>query len=171
MKKMKFLQLNTLLLSTVFFAAAPDSARSQTVHVLEVRSTSGDPSGEKAVFEYDPFKDNSVHVLVRFPKPFGKNRIAFQGKKIGESTVRGAADIKPSATWFSYELFLPQWGEYTIQVVDTYENKVIAEKVITLVLKGVSNSAPATADLASATPPALERAGNRVNTLRGSIGR
>jgi hypothetical protein len=171
MNNMKFLRLNILLLSTILFAAAADSARSQTVHVLEVRSTNGDPTGEKTTFEYDPFKDNSVHVLVRFPKPFGKNRIAFQGKKVGESTVRGAADIKPSATWFSYELFLPQWGEYTIQVVDTNENKVIAEKVITLVLKGVSNSATATTDLASATLPASEKTGDTVNTLRGWIGR
>ena len=186
---MKTTSSTPLLLLAVMFMVAPESAKSQTLHVLEARSTDGNPAGEKTTFQYFSSKENFVHMLVKFPRAYGHRTIAFFAYKVGEPAVRSHVDINPSATWHSHEMYIPQWGEYNLTVVDE-KGKQLVERKITVVRSDAPSAQPATQPAAAApsapaaaspvpaapgqagaAAPARDNAGDTVNKLRGLFGR
>ncbi|NOS84092.1 MAG: hypothetical protein HOP31_03030 [Ignavibacteria bacterium] len=130
---MKCTSLAFLLLLAVILIAAPGSLKSQSLHILESKSTDGEPVGEKTTFymSSDQYKENFVYMLVKFPGAYGKSQILFRAVKVGEPGPVSWVDIDPSATWYCYEMYIPQWGEYTLTVTDV-DNNLIAETKITM---------------------------------------
>jgi hypothetical protein len=128
---MKCTSLAFLLLLAVICIIFPGSLKSQTLHILESKSTDGEPVGEKSTFymSSDPVKENFIYMLVKFPGAYGKSQILFRQDKVGEPGPVSWVDIDPSSTWYCYEMYIPQWGEYTLTVTDK-DNNLIGEKKI-----------------------------------------
>jgi hypothetical protein len=118
-----------LLFIALILIVAHGSVKSQSLHILESRSTDGEAVGEKSTFQYNLSSDNFVYMLVKFPEAYGKSQILFRAVKVGEPGPVSWIDIDPSATWYCYEMYIPQWGEYKLTVSDI-DNNLIAEKTI-----------------------------------------
>jgi hypothetical protein len=126
---MKCTSLAFLLFVAVILIVAHSSVKSQSLHILESRSTDGEPVGEKSIFQYNSSRENFVYMLIKFPEAYGKSQILFRAVKVGEPGPVSWIDIDPSATWYCYEMYIPQWGEYKLTVADK-DNNLIAEKTI-----------------------------------------
>jgi len=128
---MKCTSLAFLLFIAVILIVSNGSVRGQSLHILESNSTDGNTVGEKSTFQYNLSKDNFVYMLVKFPEAYGKSQILFRAVKVGEPGPISWIDIDPSATWYCYEMYIPQWGEYKLTVTDK-DNNLIGEKTITM---------------------------------------
>ena len=108
--------------------------KSQTIYFCEANSTDGEPKGEKSKFSYDPYKDNVIYILVKFPSAYGCNQIKFRREKLGEPGPVSWVDIDPNAVWICYEMDMPQFGDYTLTVFDC-NDAVIGKGSVTMVSK------------------------------------
>lgn len=106
----------------------------QTIHICDTFPADGVPKGENTKFSYDVYTDNFVYILVKFPQAYGCNQIAFRREKKGEPGPEMFEDIDPSYTWFCYEMYMPQAGDYTLSVKDC-NGGLIGTAKVTMVCK------------------------------------
>lgn len=104
------------------FLMVPGVLKSQTLYVLDSRSTDGEPRGESAVFSFDPGAENFVYMLIKFPSAYGCNQIKFRQEMVGEPGPVDWVSISPDATWHCHEMYIPSHGDYVLTVFDCNDN-------------------------------------------------
>jgi hypothetical protein len=97
---------------------------SQTIHVCETNTTTGEPVNEKKTLSMDFMKENFVYILVKFPSAYGQDEIKFKRFVMGQPNPVMPMSVDPSASWFVYEMYIPQAGDYTFTVFDKNDTEL-----------------------------------------------
>ncbi|NOS86258.1 MAG: hypothetical protein HOP31_14045 [Ignavibacteria bacterium] len=104
----------TLILLFLFVS----NLNSQTIHVCESTTETGEPIGEKSSIKMDFTKENFVYILVNFSSAYGQDEIKFKRFVMGQPNPVISMSVDPAATWVVYEMYIPQAGEYIFTVFD-----------------------------------------------------
>lgn len=115
MKAIKFLSAAFCVIAVLCFTS---SLRSQSIHVLDSPTSTGEADGEKKSLSMDFMKENFVYILVKFPGAYGQDQIKFKRFVLGQPNPVIPMDTDPSASWVVYEMYIPQAGDYTFTVFD-----------------------------------------------------
>ena len=97
---------------------------SQTINVCESATTSGEPMDEKKTLSMDFMKENFVYILVKFPLAYGQDEIKFKRFVMGQPNPVMSMSVDPTSSWFVYEMYIPQAGDYTFTVFDKNDTEL-----------------------------------------------
>lgn len=121
MKPIKYFSIMIIVIAALCSAQA---LKSQSIHVLESTTTTGEADGEKKSLSMDFMKENFVYILVKFPGAYGQDEIKFKRFVLGQPNPVMPVTVDPSATWIVYEMYIPQAGEYTFTVFDKNDSEL-----------------------------------------------